>query len=383
VNIVLLIDSLHSIAAGSERQIYKLAEGLTSADHGVRVILLRHSSFTKNPVNSFTENAVSFPCKIECINVQSIASLDAVKKMLALRKQLISENVDVVHAYFPDSCLLAPLFLKTKENRIVTSRRDMGLMYLGKPAWLYRQLRYRTDTIISNSIAVAQLAQTTELFTSQQNKVIYNGLEDYQQKTQERARIYQREDSVKLILVANVKLIKRTLDAVKAVHQLIIQGYNIELALAGELREKDYVQEVERYIAEHNLSHSVHVLGQISEPRGILNQTDIGLLVSESEGFSNTIMEYMQAGLPIIATNVGGNPELVTHNINGFLIEKGDTQQLAAGILQLAQDTQLRNRFSAAGKKRIIEEFTMAAMIKKHEAIYQHATPQSAVKASS
>jgi L-malate glycosyltransferase len=375
VKIVLLIDSLHSIAAGSERQIYKLAEGLTSAGHNVRLILLRHSSFTSNPVD--------FPCAIECLNIHSIASVDAVKKMLALRKQLVSKKIDVIHAYFPDSCLLAPLFLKTKENRIVTSRRDMGLMYLGKPAWLYRQLRYRTDTIISNSIAVAQLAQTTELFTSQQNKVIYNGLEDYQQKTQERARIYQREDSVKLILVANVKLIKRTLDAVKAVHKLIIQGHNIELALAGELREKDYVQEVERYIAEHNLSHSVHVLGQIREPRGILNQTDIGLLVSESEGFSNTIMEYMQAGLPVIATKVGGNPELVAHNVNGFLIEKGDTQQLAAGILQLAHDAQLRERFSNSGKKRIIEEFTMAAMIKKHEAIYQNAAAQSAVKVSS
>jgi L-malate glycosyltransferase len=377
VNIVLLIDSLHSIAAGSERQIYKLAEGLTSTGHDVRVILLRHSSFTSNPVN--------FPCKIECIHVQSIASFDAVKKMLALRKQLISENVEVVHAYFPDSCLLAPLFLKTKTNRIVTSRRDMGLMYLGKPAWLYRQLRHRTDTVISNSLAVAQLAQATELLTSQQNKVIYNGLEDYQHNTQERANIYQREDSIKLILVANVKLIKRTLDAIQAVHQLITQGQDIELALAGELREKDYVQEVQGYIAKHRLSHSVHMLGQISEPRGILNQADIGLLVSESEGFSNTIMEYMQAGLPVIATNVGGNPELVAHNVNGFLIEKGDTQQLSASILQLAQDAQLRESFSNAGKKRIIEEFTIAAMIKKHEAIYQNSTAhaQSAVKASS
>ena len=98
MKIVFLVDSLHSIAAGSERQIYKLVEGLVASGHQVKLVLLRHTGFTRGNFD--------FPCPVECLEVSSIVSVSAAKKLLALKSRLKSESVDLVHAYFPDLCIL-------------------------------------------------------------------------------------------------------------------------------------------------------------------------------------------------------------------------------------------------------------------------------------
>lgn len=364
MKIVLLIDSLHSIAAGSERQIFKLIEGLAATEHEVRLFVLRHTEFSRALVN--------FPCPIESLDIFSIVSIPAALKMHALRKRLLKESVDVIHAYFPDACLLAPLFLKHASNKIITSRRDMGLIYKGKPAWLYRSLRHRTDRVISNSAAVAKLITTTELLTNTQSLVIYNGIETLENtRFETNQSIYRDTNSLKLILVANIKPVKRTLDAVKAIHQLLIKDTNVELALVGEKQDPTYVLEIENYIHNNALQSSIHWLGQVNEPRRVLPQAHIGLLISDSEGLSNAIMEYMQAGLPIIATSVGGNPELVSHEENGLLIEKGNITQFVEAVLKLGESQSYRETLGATGKQRINAEFSIASMINKHVQAYQ------------
>lgn len=367
VKIVLLTDSLHSIAAGSERQIFKLAEGLTRAGHQVQLILLRHTEFT--------QTGFEFPCPVRVLHITSIASPHAVKVMLNLRKELLAEQVNVVHAYFPDACLLAPLFLKSKRLRLITSRRDMGLIYEGKPAWLFRALAPRSDLVISNSSAVSAFISEKEGLKPHQNRVIYNGIEDFTpDQHAEVPAIFTKSNSIKLILVANIKPVKRTLDAVAAVNQLIKAGHAVELALAGERQHQEYVKQIEDYIEAAGIASSIHWLGQINEPRRLLRQADIGLLISQSEGLSNTIMEYMQAGLPVIATDVGGNPELVFHEVNGLLIERGNIEQLAEAILRLSAAPELRQQYGKAGAARIDNEFSLTAMVNHHLSAYAEAT---------
>lgn len=363
MKIALLADSLHSIAAGSERQIYKLAEGLVGSGHQVRLLLLRHTIFTEG-------DKFYFPCDVQVLEITSLLSINAARVMRRLKSQLASDGVDVVHAYFPDSCLLAPLFLKSPKYKVITSRRDMGLIYQGKPAWLFRMLAHRTDLVISNSSAVATFIEKKEGLSQEKSHVIYNGIEDYFENSKSVEVIFKKSCSIKLILVANVKPVKRTLDAVKAVKKLLALKHNVELALAGEKQDKAYVEQIEEYILQNNLSDHVHWLGQVSEPRRLLPQADIGLLLSESEGLSNTVMEYMQAGLPVIATNVGGNPELVAHETNGLLIDRGNISNLVDAILRLKQNQELANQFGNNGRLRILQKFSVAAMIANHEHAY-------------
>lgn len=365
VKIVLLADSLHSIAAGSERQIYKLAEGLVNSGHQVRLILLRNTTFTLG-------QQFNFPCAVQVLGITSLLSWNAVQVMSKLRAQLAEEHTEVVHAYFPDSCLVAPLFLGSSEYKIVTSRRDMGLIYKGKPAWLFRALASRVDLVISNSSAVAQLIAKKEGIHPEKSCVIYNGIEDYTANLSQPEQIFRQPDSIKLILVANVKPVKRTFDAVLAVEKLIASGYKVELALAGEKQDNTYVAHIEQYVSQNKrLADCIYWLGQVEEPRRLLALADIGILISESEGLSNTIMEYMQAGLPVIATNVGGNPELVADGFNGLLIEKGDVESLVNAILILGQHQILKSEYGENGKLRIYQDFSISAMIAKHENAYR------------
>lgn len=364
MKIVLLVDSLHSIAAGSERQIFKLVEGLVASDHQVRLVLLRHTAFTRN-------SAFTFPCAVTSLDIGSLLSRHAFISLWKLRQQLLGENVDVVHAYFPDACVVAPLFFHSSKLHLITSRRDMGLIYQGKPAWIFWILAHRTNQVISNSSAVSKLVARKEGLKKDQTQVIYNGIESFdfnQPETPE--QVFNQADSLKLIFVANIKPVKRTLDAVIALQQLIAKGVKIELTLIGEKQDRDYVAQIENFIDKHQLTHCVHWLGQINEPRRLLNQAHIGLLISESEGLSNTIMEYMQAGLPVIATDVGGNPELITHQHNGLLINKGDIHGLVSAIKTLDDNETLRQDYGVNAQHKIRQQFSIAAMINHHEKVY-------------
>ena len=364
MKIVLLIDSLHSIAAGSERQIFKLVEGLVASGHQVRLVLLRHTAFTSSSV--FT-----FPCEVISLDIASLLSWHAFSSLWKLRQQLSNEEVDVVHAYLPDACVVAPLFFHLSKLQLITSRRDMGLIYQGKPAWIFRVLAHRTDQVISNSSAVAKLVAKKEGLKRGQIRVIYNGIESFDfNPTDTCETVFKQADSLKLIFVANIKPVKRTLDAVVALQQLIAKGVSVELALVGERQDKHYVDRIENFIEQHQLTQFIHWLGQVNEPRRLLNQAHIGLLISESEGLSNTIMEYMQAGLSVIATNVGGNPELVTHQKNGVLINKGDVPGLVTAIQTLGNDEALRKEYGVYAQQQIQQQFSVAAMITHHEKVY-------------
>jgi glycosyltransferase involved in cell wall biosynthesis len=86
----------------------------------------------------------------------------------------------------------------------------------------------------------------------------------------------------------------------------------------------------------------------------LLGAMDVGVITSDSEGLSNSIMEYMASGLPCVATNVGGNPELVHHGVNGFLTKAGDAAQLAEWLVTLADNPDLNNQFRQKAREMVL-----------------------------
>ena len=103
----------------------------------------------------------------------------------------------------------------------------------------------------------------------------------------------------------------------------------------------------------------------------LLNVMDVFILTSFSEGLSNSIMEAMAAGLPVVATNVGGNPELVIHNETGFLFPSQDASILAQQIIELANNPEKRHKMGLAGRKRMEDFFTLEKIIQNYENLYR------------
>ncbi|WP_165078577.1 MULTISPECIES: glycosyltransferase [unclassified Desulfovibrio] len=112
-------------------------------------------------------------------------------------------------------------------------------------------------------------------------------------------------------------------------------------------------------VRERGLEGTVHLLGVRSDVAPLLSCADVFLLPSRVEGFPNAIMEAMTAGVPVVASNVGGVPDLVRHGEDGFLHEAGDVEGMAESVRRLLADTETRTRLGNGGRQRILEEFSL------------------------
>ena len=129
-------------------------------------------------------------------------------------------------------------------------------------------------------------------------------------------------------------------------------------------------KDLELLVSELGLSRHVIFLGERNDVAELLNVMDIFVLPSKSEGLSNTILEAMSVGLPVIATNVGGNPELVIDGETGVLIQPWDASVLAAAIINLLRDNEKRKKMGDAGFIKAKGEFSIEKMVKSYEELY-------------
>jgi glycosyltransferase involved in cell wall biosynthesis len=115
----------------------------------------------------------------------------------------------------------------------------------------------------------------------------------------------------------------------------------------------------------------VFLLGARYDIPEILRAVDVFALASINEGISNTILEAMATGLPVVSTNVGGTPELITHGDNGFLAKPGCIEELASHLLAYLQDPGLRKEHGLQNRKVTNERFSIQAMVQGYEQVWR------------
>ena len=112
-------------------------------------------------------------------------------------------------------------------------------------------------------------------------------------------------------------------------------------------------------------------LGNRDDVADILRETDVFALPSLNEGISNTILEAMASGIPVVATDVGGNPELVKRDVTGILVPPSDPGAIAVALLDYLRDPGRRKRHGDAGRRRVLQEFSVGDMVAAYEATYR------------
>jgi glycosyltransferase involved in cell wall biosynthesis len=174
--------------------------------------------------------------------------------------------------------------------------------------------------------------------------------------------------------VASLSVRKR-IDLLLRAHALVLAEVpNVDLWLIGDgpLRSQ-----LESLTQELEIRHSVTFWGIRHDVPAILKHATVGALSSQVEGLSNAIMEYMAARLPVVATNVGGNLELVLHGETGLLVPPNDPQALADAIVYLLRNPEGARRFGEAGRRRVEEHFTVERMVRETEAVYEELLSQN------
>jgi sugar transferase (PEP-CTERM/EpsH1 system associated) len=144
-------------------------------------------------------------------------------------------------------------------------------------------------------------------------------------------------------------------------------GRRLRLAMIGD---GDLHPAAARRLAEAGAADAAWLPGSRDDVAEILRGIDIFVLGSLREGISNTVLEAMASGLPVIATATGGNPELVENGTNGELIRPGDSQALAAAIERYAASDDLRSSHGRASRQRTLAEFSIAGMIEAYRRLY-------------
>jgi glycosyltransferase involved in cell wall biosynthesis len=126
------------------------------------------------------------------------------------------------------------------------------------------------------------------------------------------------------------------------------------------------------------LGQRVRFLGQVNDVPALLGRASLFVLPSRTEGISLTLLEAMARGLPVVATRVGGNPEVVVEGQTGWLVPPGKPEELARAMLRVQGDPAEGRRLGMAGRQRVQELFDVRAMVASYEALYRECLPLSA-----
>lgn len=175
--------------------------------------------------------------------------------------------------------------------------------------------------------------------------------------SQDKGKYFTRIKATKLIISGTVNEGKGQKDAIMAVKELIKRGHDIELIIMGN-RATEYAKHLETIIKDNNLKSYVKFTGFKENPFSVMNQADITLLCSRNEAFGRVTQEAMFLKKPVIATNSGSSPELITEKFNGLLYSSGDYIQLADKIQYFIEHKDKIKEFGENGYRFATKNFT-------------------------
>ena len=215
----------------------------------------------------------------------------------------------------------------------------------------------------------------SSICNNQNIQIIYNGanLEKYTDSS-------GGKDRINVTFMGRLGERKGVFDLLSAFEKIIPLVRNAHLVLGGD----GEVEKARRRIEENNNQERIHVLGWVSGEKKIevFKECDIYVLPSYNEGLPGSILEAMAVGVPIISTTVGGIPDAVQNDINGYLINPGDVEKLYRKLLVLCQDEELRKRMGKESQKIVRDKFNIRKIVHDLLEQYEMIMKQNAVKYS-
>ncbi len=244
----------------------------------------------------------------------------------------------------------------------------MGILRGRKHSVAYRLMSGLPDKVFAVSEQVRQHCIEVDGIDSSRVQTIYNGLDLAEWDNISQPAKHPGEFVI--ATVGNIRRVKGHDIFIKTAAAVVSQFPAASFSIAGEVLEPDYFAELQTLVRELNLSDHFHFAGGITNLREYLSTADIFVLPSRSEGFSNAIVEAMAASLPVVATDVGGNPEAVQNGVNGIIVASEDVAALSAAIIRLLSDPSQARKMGAEGKRLAAERFTTDAMMSQITSVY-------------
>ncbi|MCU1272451.1 MAG: hypothetical protein JWN74_3745 [Acidobacteriaceae bacterium] len=361
-----LVDSLH--VGGTETQAVELARRLDPARYQVTLGCLR----VRGPLLARLEgSAVSL---MECYPSGGVDSPSGIYQILRLARFLRRNRFHIVHTHDLWSNLLGiPSGRLARVPVVISSRRDLAHLswYTPRRRKILRHLQSLSSAVLVNSGQIREQLVREDGFSPQLIRVVHNGidLERFRNVVRDREGLFPGLENCTLVVnVANMHSdIKGQPTLIKAAREVCSKFPQVKFVLIGDGARR---AEFESMASELGLKQNFLFLGQRQDVPELLACCDMAVLPSKAEGFPNALLEYMAAGLPTVATDVGGNREIIQHGVNGLLAPTDSHEALAKSILYLLENPAAASELAHAGRERVRREFSFERLIAEVDVMY-------------
>jgi glycosyltransferase involved in cell wall biosynthesis len=371
-NITYLIGSLDR--GGAEGQVTELLRRLDRTRFQPRLILFE--SGTRERVAGLVEDVFSLDIPQEPAHALWSRSHRALKVFMRLCGHLLRDRPDILHAHLPASCILGLTAGRLCGIPVVMgSRRSLTSAYRAAD-WIYsvadRLITHCSHFMVGNADAVSRELVEIDGLAIDKVGTIHNGV-DLERFRPERSAFWRahygwKDDEVVFGMVANFFGYKRHVDFVEAAAMLHRRFPFARFVMVG--KDRGELPAVRAAIAGSGLNDFIQVAPSTSRPEDLYAAMDVLVACSDSEGFSNVILEAMASGKPVIATAAGGNVEAVVEGRTGFLVACRSPSGLAQAAECLLEDRGLRELMGRNARQRAEEHFSVLKMVRAHEQLY-------------
>lgn len=351
------------IRGGTEGQCARVAMALRESGLDHRVAVFRREGFFVEPVERCCGPLLHLP-------IEHMLSLHTLGLVRGLARSLRQERVALVHAWDADAEVFGSWAARWAGVPWITSRRDLGEIYAGWKLRLMNHADRGAQAVVVNASAIARRVEGSGV--ARDRVVLIPNILDVEEFDRLAARPFPRASELGpgrwIGLVARLDPEKDVATFLRAAARVSALVPDARFVVAGDGVQRG---ELERLRAELSLDDRVVFLGDVTDVPALLGQLAAGVLCPKSnEGLSNSILEYMAGRLPVVATNCGGNADLVREGETGSVVRPGDVAALSEALVALLREPGRARAMGLAGRRAVEERHRPAVVAGQFAALY-------------